>query len=111
MTQGPFSRVKGSGWEKDMAISKQQIKQTVEQALDELPAEKAAEVLDFVLFLRARWIQEVAQGPAALEPPRLILRTMPASHLDRLVGLVAWGGDAVADAERLYDDDLSAGRD
>jgi len=34
-----------------MKISKQQIKQAVERALDELPAEKMAEVLDFVLFL------------------------------------------------------------
>jgi hypothetical protein len=28
----------------------------------------------------------------------------PASSLDRLTGLVAWGGDALADAERLYDE-------
>jgi hypothetical protein len=33
----------------------------------------------------------------------LILHTLPASHLDHLRGLVAWGGDAVADTERLYD--------
>jgi len=96
---------------KDMAISKHQIKQAVERALDELPAEKGAEVLDFVLFLKARWMQEAAQGTAAPEPTRLILRTVPASHLDRLTGLVAWGGDAVADAEHLYDDDPTARRD
>ena len=69
-----------------MAISKEPIKRAVERALDELPAGKVAEV-------------------AVSEPTRLVLRTVPASHLDRLVGLVAWGGDAVADAERLYDDD------
>lgn len=96
---------------KDMAISKHQIKQAVERALEELPAEKVAEVLDFVLFLKARWMQEAAQRVAAPEPTRLVLRTVPASHLDRLTGLVAWGGDAVADAERLYDDNSSARRD
>ena len=82
-----------------MAISKEPIKRAVERALDELPAEKVAEVLDFAQFLKARWNQEAAQGVAGPEPTRLVLRTVPASHLDRLVGLVAWGGDAVADAE------------
>ena len=96
---------------KDMAISKQQIKQAIDQALAELPAEKAAEVLEFAQFLKARWNQEAAKGMAVPEPTRLILRTVPASHLDRLVALVAWGGDAVADAERLYDDNPSARRD
>jgi hypothetical protein len=48
---------------------------------------------------------------AVPEPTRLILRTVPVSHLDRLVGLVAWGGEAVADAERLYDDNFTARRD
>jgi len=94
-----------------MAISKEPIKRAVERALDELPAEKMAEVLDFAQFLKARWNQEAAQGVAVPEPTRLVLRTVPASHLDRLVGLVAWGGDAVADAERLYDDSSSARRD
>jgi hypothetical protein len=28
---------------------------------------------------------------------------LPASHLDGLVGLVTWGGDALAESERLYD--------
>jgi hypothetical protein len=96
---------------KDMAISKEQIKQAVERTLDELPAEKAGEVLDFAQFLRARRNQEAAQGVAVPEPTRLILRTVPASYLDRLEALVAWGGDAVADSERLYDDNPSACRD
>jgi hypothetical protein len=70
--------------------------------LDDLPAEKIEEVLDFALFLRARWTaQSQAMLPGATQ---VILHTLPASHLDRLTGLVAWGGDAVADAERLYDD-------
>lgn len=94
-----------------MAISKEQIKRAVERTLDELPAEKVGEVLDFAQFLKARWNQEAAQGVAVPEPTRLILRTVPVSHLDRLVGLVAWGGEAVADAERLYDDNFTARRD
>jgi hypothetical protein len=43
---------------------------------------------------------------AAQESIGLNLRTVPASRLDGLTGLVAWGGDAVADAERLYEDTL-----
>jgi hypothetical protein len=31
---------------------------------------------------------------------------IPASHLGTLTGLVEWGGDAFADSERLYDDNL-----
>ena len=34
----------------------------------------------------------------------MILRPVPASQLDDLTGLVAWGGDAVVDTERLYED-------
>lgn len=85
-----------------MTIPKQQIKQAVERALEELPTEKMAEVLDFTLFLKERWAGEGARRVAIQEPPRLILRTIPASHLDSLTGLVAWGGDAVVDTERLY---------
>lgn len=91
-------------------VSERQIKLAVEQALDELPAEKMAEVLDFVLFLKKRWAEEGAPVAATQEPTALILRTMPASHLDHLTGLVAWGGDAVADAERLYDDNTQPSR-
>jgi hypothetical protein len=94
-----------------MTISKQQIKQAVEQALDELPTEKMVEVLDFMLFLKERWTREGAQLAAAQERVGLVLCTLPASHLDSLTGLVAWGGDAVADAERLYDDRPQASRD
>ena len=85
-----------------MTSSTWQIKAAVQRALDDLPAEKIAEVLDFALFLRARWTAQSQAMPP--ESTQLILRTLPASHLDRLTGLVAWGGDAVADAERLYDD-------
>jgi hypothetical protein len=32
------------------------------------------------------------------------LRTVPASRLDALTGLVSLGGDALLDSERVYDD-------
>lgn len=91
-----------------MTVSEQQIKQAVKRALDELPVEKVAEVLDFALFLKERWSKKGLHGAPAQELGGLILRTTPALHLDQLTGLVAWGGDAKVDAERLYDDNLQA---
>lgn len=85
-------------------LSEHNLKQAVLRTLDELPREKVVEVLDFVRFLKMQAAAEGAtQGPAQ-ESANLILRTVPASQLDSLTGLVAWGGDAVMDAERLYDD-------
>lgn len=85
-------------------VSEQNLKQAVLQTLDELPREKIVEVLDFVRFLKIQGVKENATEVHAQEATTLVLRTVPASHLDSLTGLVAWGGDAVADAERLYDD-------
>jgi hypothetical protein len=81
-----------------------QIKEAVQRALDELPAEKLEEVLNFALFLKTRWTEKGGPKGTTRESTKVILHTLPASHLDRLTGLVTWGGDAVADAERLYDD-------
>jgi hypothetical protein len=39
-------------------------------------------------------------------PPRR--NNLPVCSLDRLTGLVAWGGDALADTERLYDESTNA---
>jgi hypothetical protein len=82
------------------------VKQAVLRALNELPREKVEEVLDFVLFLKTRKPKGSAHATTAQEPSGLVLHTLPASSLDALTGLVAWGGDAVADAERLYEDHL-----
>ena len=87
-----------------MTGSTWQIKAAVQRALDDLPAEKIAEVLDFALFLQARWTAQKKSQAMPPESTQLVLHTLPATHLDRLTELVAWGGDAVADAERLYDD-------
>ena len=66
------------------------LKKRLMRELDELPPDKLSEVLDFVIFLRTRKVPFVP--------------SLPASSLDRLSGLVAWGGDALADTERLYDE-------
>ena len=79
------------------------VKEAVKRALDELPAEKLEEVLDFALLLKARLMTKEESKATTQESIKLILHTLPASHVDHLIGLVAWGGDAVADTERLYD--------
>jgi hypothetical protein len=87
------------------------IKEAVRHTLDELPADKLGEVLNFVLFLKERETAKDRHSVQAQPPTALILHTLPASHLHALTGLVAWGGDALADAERLYHGDIETGRD
>lgn len=89
-----------------MNVLEQEIKREVEEALKEIPSDKMAELLDFVLFLRKRYAEEQGRGVADRGRMTLHPRTMPASHLDQLTGMVEWGGDALADSERLYDEDL-----
>lgn len=69
-------------------------KENVINALDELPGEHLGEVFDFVKFLTQR-----KDGEAKVSKIKII----PVRRLRELVGLVAWGGDAVADTERLYE--------
>ena len=66
------------------------LKKHLIRELDELPPDKLSEVLDFVTYLRTRKVPSVP--------------SLPASSLDRLTGLVTWGGDALVDTERLYDE-------
>ena len=77
-----------------MEVANQAIKQRVMEELEKLTPEKLDEVLDFVVFLKSRTLRAKEDIPVSF---------LPASHLDNLVGLVAWGGDALADSERLYD--------
>lgn len=72
------------------------MKTQVLQILDELPLERVAEVLDFVSFLNTRRRTNVVPIMMSNRP------TFPAAGLMSLSGLVAWGGDAVADTEELY---------
>ena len=75
------------------------IKDVVINALGDLPADYLNEVLDFVLFLKQR--RQVDLLPLR----KLTVHSTPAAQLDGLVGLVAWGGDALADTERLYENE------
>jgi hypothetical protein len=65
--------------------------------LDTLPQSHLGEVLDFMLFLQYRTRTE-GQDSHHME-----VKTVPANHLNRLRALVAWGGDALADTESLYE--------
>ena len=74
------------------------VKDSLLEVLDSLPPERQAEVLDFALYLKQK---------ATVEPKttsRIVLRTVPASHLISLLGLISIGGDALEDTERLYDE-------
>jgi hypothetical protein len=73
-----------------MTTTEVDLKKQLMRELDELPPDKLMEVLDFVAFLRIRKVP--------------FIPSIPASSLDRLTGLVAWGGDALIDTERLYDE-------
>ncbi len=87
-----------------MTILEKKIHQEVEHVLRELPADKMEEVLDFVMFLKERCAEEKLHKVTDPVLGTLNLRTMPPSHLDHLTGLVEWGGDSLAESERLYDD-------
>ena len=84
-------------------ILEQKIKKEVEQVLKELPADKMSEVLDFMLFLKKRWPEKKLISVVDQQPIPVTLHALPASNLDYLTGLVEWGGDAVIDSERFYD--------
>ena len=76
------------------------IKPELLRLLDTLPRAKQVELLDF-----ARFLQQQVAGPApapTLGVPQIQLRVAPATSLLGLTGLVALGGDAVADTECLY---------
>ena len=80
-----------------MNADRDRLKEATLRVLDELPRERVAEVLDLALFVKQR---ETKKDDTERN---LIVPAVPAAQLDALVGLVAWGGDAVADTERLYD--------
>lgn len=62
--------------------------------LDELPTAELREVYHFAIFLH----HHAGKDEAAASIP-----SMPAAHLRSLAGLIAVGGDALLDAEALYD--------
>lgn len=74
------------------------LKEDVIDILDQLPQERLAEVLDFALFVKTRAQRTTTQNRTLVRP-----EAVPQADLMALKGIVAWGGDAVEDAERLYD--------
>ncbi|MEA3376808.1 MAG: hypothetical protein U9R72_11510 [Chloroflexota bacterium] len=74
-----------------MPLADYDLEERVKKELETVPPGRWREVLDFVRFLKLR-------------PGQVAVKTVPASNLDRLTGLVDWGGDALVDSERLYDD-------
>lgn len=65
--------------------------------VNELPAEQVSEIFTFALFIKNRSQTE------SMKTSGLIVKSLPAERLETLSGLVAWGGDAVIDTERLYE--------
>ena len=80
-----------------MSVAKTFDKNRLLQILDELPEEQAAEVFTFALFLKERF------KAMSTKSHELTVKTLPAAQLRMLVGIVAWGGDAVEEIERLYE--------
>lgn len=80
-----------------MNAERDQLKEAILRVLDELPRDRVAEVLDFALFVQQRETRKVDAVR------NLVVPAVPARKLDGLVGMVAWGGDALTDTERLYD--------
>ena len=78
-----------------MVVAESHLKEQLIKELEKLPSDKWREVLEFVLLLKKGQVQ--GQVPPS---------SLPASCLDGLTGLVSWEGDALADAERLYDDSI-----
>ena len=68
------------------------------ELLGGLSEAKQFELLDF-----ARFLHQQATGASTEADESLALREVAAGSLFQLTGLVSLGGDAVADAEALYD--------
>lgn len=87
--------------------SSQAVKETLVNILDHLSPMQQRQVLDFAQFLRQQTFEPPAPldetaAQAPLPDQRLHLHLVPATSLRGLTGLVSLGGDAVTDAETLY---------
>ena len=76
-------------------------KETLVKMLDDLSVEQVTEVLDFAAFIKRRLRTNRLNS-------QLSVRAVPATHLDSLMGRVAWGGDALAETEDLYRGDQAS---
>lgn len=70
------------------------LKEETIRLLDEVPGERMEQVRDFVLFVT---------GQSNRRTP-LTLKTIPAKDLLPLIGIASFGGDALEDSERIWDD-------
>ena len=85
----------------DATRSAPAIKPELLRLLASLPRAKQTELLNFARFLHQ---QTSAMGSAvSLDQPQIELQLASAATLLGLTGVVALGGDAVADTESLYD--------
>jgi hypothetical protein len=80
----------------------QEVKEIHNDILDHLSSVQRRQVFDFAQFLRQQALDETA-GNVSLPEPRIPLNLVSSASLVDMTGLVALGGDAVADTEALYD--------
>lgn len=83
----------------DMTTISGAIRPELLRLLDDLPQPKQIELLNFARFLRQQTTAADIHHENAVA-----LHRVSANTLVHLTGLVALGGDAVLDAEALYDD-------
>jgi hypothetical protein len=79
------------------------IKSELLRLVETLPPEQQAQILEFACFLHEQTRAEAIKK--VIPPPRIVVRPLPATTLTNLTGVVALGGDAVADTEALYGSD------
>jgi hypothetical protein len=82
--------------------SNQEVKKRLIEILDRLSSVQRRQVLDFARFLRQQALEEMA-GRVPSSRPRIQMNLVPSASLVDMTGLVALGGDAVADTEAFYD--------
>ncbi len=80
-----------------MQLSQSTYKEAIIKILDELPEGKLVEVLDFAAFIKEPPTHDEGN------PIKQNIKSVSAAQLESLPGIVALGGDALEDAERLYE--------
>ena len=78
-----------------MGSNRAALRKATVEAIDTLPDDRLAEVLDFALFLHRRAEQSATD---------FVVKAVPASTLDPLIGIVSLGGDALEDSEKIWDE-------
>jgi hypothetical protein len=92
-------------WEGANNMTALDIKSELLRVLETLPPGRQAQVLEYACFLHEQARAEAAEK--VTQPPGIEVRAVPAATLLTLTGLVALGGDAVAETEALYGSDCA----